>query len=131
MSDATHSGKEGSRWTAGEDLLLRNMALNGSDHHAIARAIGRSPYAIVRRAHGLGIEIVGKTPQAGNKNATIIRYQRAVDVMAANILHLVDLKRAGHSPRFTELNITPDVSAPGQRVTPLAEHSSSSCAISW
>lgn len=32
--------------------------------------------------------------------------------MIANVMHLVDLKRAGHSPTRTELKITPDAITP-------------------
>lgn len=34
------------------------------------------------------------------------------DAAAASIWHLVDLKRAGHSPRFTELNVPRDDGLP-------------------
>lgn len=52
--------------------------------------------------------------------------------MEASILHLVDLKRAGHSPRFTELHIPPDAEAYGVRhIVPELRQSSCSCAQGW
>lgn len=43
-----------------------------------------------------------------NQGSQLVWRGPAGDPRRASILHLVDLKRAGHSPRQTELRVTPD-----------------------
>lgn len=49
----------------------------------------------------------------------------------ASVLHLIDLKRAGHSPRQTELRIAPEYVVGRISLVPAAVHSSAGSPAAW
>lgn len=120
------------RWSAEEDAFLKDCSSSGRPIEEFQARYGRTSEAIRQRAHVL--EIPAPRP-AGSKQAhTALRQKKPpVDVnRRASILHLVDLKRAGHSPRFTELHIPPDAGPHGVRqMRPEPSRSGCSCAQGW
>lgn len=95
-------------WTVEELALLHAMALTLTPYKEMAARLGRTLDAVtfqVARSGWRSKQVSGKPgPQA---SAEVQHDQR----IKANILHLIDLKRAGHSARFTELRIDPDIGA--------------------
>jgi transposase-like protein len=98
--------------------LYEKDGMSGSD---IARKLGAPQQTInriLRFHYGRRSTSMGCSDLPMDAEAITLRRLRD---MKANIWHLVDLKRAGHSPRFTEMRNTPE--SPGRRYIH-AEHSS-------
>lgn len=100
-----------------EDIVARFGASS-----AVAHAYQRAVEKPVARPYGT----VGVTKARAQREA--IRGERALgqwqfEQAKAGILHLVDLKRAGHSPRSTEYRIPTDIEKPATFYRPLAHRS--------
>lgn len=83
-------------WSAQETATLEDMMERGCSYSVIADALpGRTANGCALRAKFLGLRMRPRkepTPDAR-------------DPRVASILHLVDLKRAGHSPTRTETHV--------------------------
>lgn len=102
-------------WSAEEDRKLRAMRRDGKPLAEIAAAVGRSEYAVKARSQKLRI-----SPQLPQRRKALVAIASAPKeavaddlraLMIANALHLLDLKRAGHSPTRTELFVPPGYGA--------------------
>lgn len=98
-----------SRWTKEEDDFLRQWA-GSITFQEIAKRLGRDRSAADARARRLGLRGMEK----GIARKMVARRASGRPhgwcARRASLMHLIDLKRAGHSPRHTELTI-PDVGA--------------------
>ena len=100
-------------WSKEDEQRLRIMC---GDNFALAdlcRLLKRSENAVRKRCVRLGIQW-GEYSEARARGGHAARKLRAMnayrprDHRASNIWHLIDLKRAGHSPTRTELRIGGD-----------------------
>ena len=99
-------------WTEEENAILTEMYEAGADWADLARELPRRTVTTIqRRSRFLGLTRVA--PEAGISTG----------LQRATRLHLLDLKRAGHSPRRTELHVPADGSVP-LRIAPALAHSS-------
>jgi hypothetical protein len=103
-------------WTDAEDTMLLGLVAHGMTTEKIAKYMpGRTVSAVEKRRSKLALmakkrmEEEEAAMQARDNQARLERFEalvrRAVSVdarKAASILHLIDLKRAGHSPTKTE-----------------------------
>lgn len=106
-------------WSDREVRHLRKLSMSGKRSADIAQALGRTPRSVEEKLSRLRVPRERRTvgpPLPSDEGCT-----RAKDI-AANRWHLVDLKRAGHSPRQTELRIGSDgvVRAPALARDPLS-----------
>jgi hypothetical protein len=124
-------------WTHAEDDELRARRRNNEAMAEIAKAMGRTECSVKARCRRLGIGQVF-TPKQKNRPAlsSAPNDGAAVELrnlMIANIMHLLDLKRAGHSPSRTELDIPQGYGAPRLAPAPITMSitgsSAAQCAI--
>lgn len=121
------------KWTQSELLTLTALRGEGVPFKRIASVIGRSESSIRIQSKRQGLDCPsypgrqlplhsrGRPPMDGDG----MNYGESaiLDSRTASIMHLVDLKRAGHSPTRTELKITPDAIAPMRMAIPLCQRS--------
>jgi hypothetical protein len=108
------SASDRRNWTPEAEEILTRMYNDGARDWDVYRALqGKySRQAISNKRSRMGLirknmsEAVKAWRQAKKETSA------PFDAVAASIMHLVDLKRAGHSPRFTELNIPRDDGLP-------------------
>lgn len=109
--------KASALWSKDEDRILRDAHLLATARE-IAERLGRSLASVQSRASEKGIRF---RQNSSRESATVLdpQYSRSaasrwIAMRRATVLHLLDLERAGHSPRFTELNIPHDDGIPWQ-----------------
>lgn len=88
---------------AAEDALLAEMIAADLDVGVIADELGRGRLTVARRAAALGLVDGGAASRAMPPEGEGDYWARGM-VQACDA-HLADLRRAGHDPRATELNI--------------------------
>ena len=109
----------GKRWTPDEERKLRELFAAGWKDREIAEAFpgrfGERAITHKRSRMGLVDKTLSNTSRAVKER---LRRERgnALSAQQASIWHLIDLKRAGHSPTRTELKISPE--GVGQRFAP-------------
>ena len=94
--------------------IVRAMVTRGCTNAEIFERLGKTNYVNVAISRARNPRAPAQCGYAGSTDA--MSKKRDADVhrrwsweqARAGIMHLVDLKRAGHSPRFTEYNILPD-----------------------
>lgn len=118
------------QWCEVEDTILLEMSAAGATYEAVAEAVNRTALSVLARARRLKVSFVHKQPHSEAKSHASNKAIAYHELVRANIMHLVDLKRAGHSPRSTEFKISPDDSS-SIRTQPTPVFSSSSCALVW
>lgn len=97
-------------WSPEEDAQVRRLVEDGASNREIADAMpGRTERSIEARRRRLCIVAPRKQSPQDEKPSRPEEHVRApvLTPQEASIWHLIDLKRAGHSPRFTELHIEP------------------------
>jgi hypothetical protein len=106
-------------WTAADIAQLRRLLDKGLSYRAVAEALGRTEGAVRTAKTRAGIGTIRKAgrpsadlTQRGEKVERHMRRMERLDLMRSTYLHLLDLKRAGHSPRSTELHNPSDGGAP-------------------
>ena len=124
-------------WALTEDDELRIRRRNGEQIVDIAKAMGRTEHSVKARCRRLRIGIIF-TPKQKNRPALSSAPNDGAaaelrNLMIANIMHLLDLKRAGHSPSRTELDIPQGYGVPRRvRIEPdmsITGSSAAQCAI--
>lgn len=123
-------------WTPEHVATLRTLIAEGLSSREIAKALGTTRGAVMGKAMRLGLRFKNSTkvaipkptppiaPVTVSKNRTYtlrpntphletsLHYRMWIhNQRIAGILHLVDMKRAGHSPTRTELDIPSDTSS--------------------
>src|SRR5437868_13322637 len=110
-----------SRWTPERDRALRRMWQAGVPTTQLEREFGVGRTAIRERADRLGLERRGTSKLDkpwGYTNLSPLaesRQKQRAELhkrKVATLKHLLDLKRAGYSPRHTELSNPPDTGRP-------------------
>jgi hypothetical protein len=103
-------------WTAEEDSQLLRLKGEGWSDASVAELIGVTPKMARRRREKLATDLHRRANVALRAEAARARQEEKLRAMvdkavrndplrAAHVFHLIDLKRAGHSPRFTEFRI--------------------------
>jgi hypothetical protein len=116
-------------WTPELVATLRQQYEAGKPMREIAAALGGTFDAVRGKVREQGFKRVkARQYGAGGYQVPYREWQRE-DMIRWNLLHLLDLKRAGHSPTHTELHIPSD-----GKVMLIADRnpgSSSSSPLSW
>jgi DNA-binding CsgD family transcriptional regulator len=106
-------------WSPADIIQLRRMLSGGLSYREVAEALGRTEGAVrdAKKRAGIGTIRKAGRPSAdlterGEQAERHLRQEDRRRLMEANIWHLVDLKRAGHSPRHTEMRNPPDTGRP-------------------
>ena len=99
-------------WTKKQAMELTRLRLQKLTYAEIGLRMGKSADMVMAKAFRLGLSDNNKF----NTESPFAMY----DLKKWTVLHLLDLKRAGHSPRFTEFKITPE------RITPISRPASGS-----
>lgn len=106
-------------WTPAEINQVRRMLFQGLSYKSIGEALGRTEGAVrtIKKRSGIASLRRAGRPAAdlsegGDRIARHHERRQRHKLQVANLRHLLDLKRAGHSPRFTELRNPPDTAGP-------------------
>lgn len=104
-------------WSAEEIREMLRLAATGHTLKQAAAALERTTAGVRHRAARIGVRFRPETTR--RKSYESHDAMRLRKLQQANLLHLLDLKRAGHSPTRTELQIESDgvpmqLSAPGR-----------------
>lgn len=90
----------GAHYTQDEDAILRACVEDGVSDAEISDRMGRSVHSICTRRRTLDLY------RKADKRRVVTNRSKSIESnQVASIWHLVDLKRAGHSPTRTELDI--------------------------
>lgn len=99
-------------WTDGEDQMLIRCGQDGMNVFDVMERTGRSYSSINSRSKKLGVQLARVNRQTmdrkhSRKSRPPIPYDDSVSIRAQrqSMLHLLDLKQAGHSPTRTELHL--------------------------
>lgn len=112
-------------WSRDETTELERLFALGVGAEVIASRMHRSLGAVRSRIEFLGLKRV-EPPCAGRREDEPTRSA----LIKASVWHLIDLKRAGHSPRRTELVLAVDGALPQRFSTAAASSSCGSPAAS-
>lgn len=115
-------------YNAAIDNEVRRLIEEGKTIRHVRQTLGLTKHGLYQRMARMRLRgIALSNPQGRNQYNVhspflgVRTYCKTVerDPRRASIMHLVDLKRAGHSAKQTEYNVTPDGSS---RVSPLRAH---------
>jgi hypothetical protein len=88
------------------DEEIARLFKEGMSVNVIGRTLGLTPISVVQRVKRLRAAGMELPNQHERKQKLWIGSKAELDPRRASILHLLDLKRAGHSPTQTEFQIT-------------------------
>lgn len=118
-------------WTVMQEARLRFLWKEGVPSREIATDLDRSMRAIKDKVRALGL-----VPRSAGRPEVLVLDALSAETKGqrdhlrwSNIWHLVDLKRAGHSPRQTELQIGSDGAVLMQSRPPVLSLTGSSAAL--
>jgi hypothetical protein len=94
------------------DEEIARLFKEGMSVNVIGRTLGLTPISVVQRVKRLRAAGMELPNQHERKQKLWIGSKAEIDPRRASILHLLDLKRAGHSPTQTEYTVSPDGGQP-------------------
>ena len=105
-------------WNSRKDSKLKKLRAKGATNDEISRVLGASYYSVQARLRRLN-KIDGSIESRSNEVSLARWSWSGMELKKMTLEHLLDLKRAGHSPRFTEFHIPSDARAPMRKSQPI------------